>query len=74
VGELFDLACLVLAGLLLIFPGVVSDILALPLIVPQSRAALLRRLAGRFQIRRTGPQVVEGEWREIDDEKPRLPR
>jgi UPF0716 protein FxsA len=75
VGALFDVACVVLAGLLLIFPGVVSDVLALPLVFPQTRKALLKWLGSRFVVRRrTEAGVIEGEWREVPDESPRLPR
>ena len=74
-GALFDVACIVVAGLLLIFPGVISDVLALPLIFPQTRAALLRWLGTRFVVRRSGgARIIEGEWHEVPDESPRLPR
>jgi UPF0716 protein FxsA len=76
-GPLFDVACLVVAGLLLAFPGLVSDALALPLVIPQSRAALRRWLASKIVVIRPGPArpgVIEGEWRELPDEDRRLPR
>lgn len=74
IGALFDVACIVLAGLLFIFPGVVSDLLALPLVFPPTRAALLRWLGARFSVRRTDARIIEGEWHEVRDEAPRLPR
>lgn len=46
VVEAFDGACLLIAGGLLLFPGLVSDGIALVLLVPPVRAAL-RRLIGR---------------------------
>jgi UPF0716 protein FxsA len=74
VGALFDVACVVVAGLLFIFPGVVSDVLALPLVFPRTRALLLRWLGRRFIVRRGDARVIEGEWREVHDESTRLPR
>jgi UPF0716 protein FxsA len=73
-GALFDIACVVAGGLLFIFPGLVSDLLALPLVFPPTRAALLRWLGRRFRVRRAEIGVIEGEWREVRDEGPRLPR
>jgi UPF0716 protein FxsA len=75
-GALFDGACIVAAGLLFAFPGVVSDLLALPLVLPWTRAALLRWLASRVVVRRGGggTRIIEGEWHEVPDESPRLPR
>lgn len=66
------------AGLLLIAPGLVSDILALIILLPPVRRALARRVLGRFTTRlRTPPppdrpaappaqgRTLEGEaWRE----------
>lgn len=44
---MFDAVCLLLAGLLLIFPGFVSDFLALPLLVPQLRRLLFRQIQNK---------------------------
>ena len=75
-GALFDLACIVAGGVLFLFPGFVSDVLALPLVFPPSRAALLRWLARRFGVGGGASRttVIEGEWREVHDKGPRLPR
>lgn len=45
VREAFDSACILLAGLMLLFPGFISDIAAAPLLLPPVRAALRRMLA-----------------------------
>ena len=69
--ELTDRALVLVGGLFLIMPGLISDVLALALILPPSRA-LFRRLlmpyaAGQVVTRpRPGPTVVRGEV--IDDE------
>lgn len=73
-GALFDAACVVVAGLLLVFPGVISDVLALPLAFPQTRKTLLGWLRSRFVVRPTDTGIIEGEWREVHEESPRLPR
>lgn len=77
----FDGACLLVAGGLLVFPGLVSDALALALLIPPVRA-LLRRAAARWLraqstavvwttdasgVRRptAGGDVIDGEYQEI---------
>ena len=79
VRALFDAATLTLAGLLLMLPGFVTDLLALPLLLAPFRSLLYGWLAGRFTIVGTGsapsggPTIIEGEWREVppqDDEPP----
>lgn len=71
--ETVDSALLVLAGLLLILPGFVSDIMALVILIPPVRTYMAERtldyLKQRLVIRRTGGSpapVIEGEFREID--------
>lgn len=64
-----------LAGLLLIIPGFISDLLALALLIPPVQAALAGRLASKVQVHaarwqadpapRQGPLVIEGEAVEI---------
>lgn len=67
----FDALGRVIAGLLLIFPGVFSDLLAVILLVRPLRRALGRRLFGSR--RRPPPgggrqgQVIEGEYSNEDD-------
>ncbi len=72
--ELFDAACLALAGVLLILPGFLSDLMALLLLIPPVRGLLYGR-ATRLAARqgasggpgrqpRRGP-VIEGDWVEV---------
>jgi UPF0716 protein FxsA len=49
--SLIDGAVMVVAGLLLVVPGFVSDVLALILILPVTRNFLLRRAAKHFETR-----------------------
>lgn len=67
--SLIDGAAIVIAGLLLVVPGFVSDFLALILLLPWTRDFLLRRAARHFETRvyRSGPAraratVIEGEF------------
>jgi UPF0716 protein FxsA len=70
VNEAFNALCLVLAGVLLILPGFVTDFLALLLFVPPVRAALrglLVHWADTHRRRaRTGPGlVIEGDYEDL---------
>jgi len=79
-GAAFDAACVALAGVLLIVPGFLTDVLAvLFLIRPLRRwagAALWRRLQASPNVRvwthADGATVVEGEYVEIVEDR-RLP-
>jgi UPF0716 protein FxsA len=88
-GPLFDDACLVLAGLLLILPGFLSDVIAIALLVPPVRHGLfgwlsrhvdvvVRHGGGPFPRRsgggRGGPPVIEGEYHEVRGNAGDLPR
>jgi UPF0716 protein FxsA len=69
-----DNAYLMLAGLLLILPGFVSDIIALLILLPPVRDWLVERtldhLSRRVVIHRTGgTSVIEGEFHEIDPKR-----
>lgn len=77
--SLIDGAVMVTAGLLLIVPGFVSDVLALILLLPFTRNFLLRHAAHHFETRvyrsgGTGPAsttrttVIEGEYEIIEPE------
>jgi UPF0716 protein FxsA len=57
----------VVAGLLLIIPGLVSDFLALCLLVPGSRRWLIRRFSARLGHAAADPAIIEGQFRRIDD-------
>jgi UPF0716 protein FxsA len=56
VVEAFDGACILLAGCLLLMPGLVSDLLALLLLLPPVRGALRRAISARM--RHAGATVV----------------
>ena len=71
VPELFDSALRAAAGILLIVPGFLSDAAALALLSPPLRRMLLRRWRARFGQAASGPVVIDGSYRRIDD--PRLP-
>lgn len=72
-------AMIVLAGLLLLTPGFLTDAAGLLLLVPAVRRALLRRLAARVRVAAAGMaeggtpwdarfahgEVIEGEWSEL---------
>jgi UPF0716 protein FxsA len=74
VGAMMRGAGVLLAGLLLILPGFLTDLLALALLVPALRGRLggiiWRRLgptAGQPRGRPAGsPEVIDGEFREVD--------
>jgi UPF0716 protein FxsA len=66
-------------AILLIFPGIITDFLALPLLIPPVRRFLLHRLLGRIFVMKgdaSGPaagshasgRVIEGESRRLEDE------
>ena len=78
IGALFDGACLALAGGLLLIPGFVTDLLALPLLLPAVRHLIRRRLAARLRPMSTGSgasstTVIEGEWTVVENEDPPPP-
>jgi len=72
----------VLAGLLLLIPGFITDVFALLLLIPAFRRLLGDAVshAVRTQTRPAGPQVVDldpDEWRDAPDDtppRPTLPR
>lgn len=56
-----------IAGLLLIFPGFIGDVVGLALLLPRLRRGLARRLAGAATIAQSEVHVIEGEFRRRDD-------
>ncbi|TJY61898.1 FxsA family protein [Sinimarinibacterium sp. CAU 1509] len=72
--ELIDGSLGVVAGMLLVFPGLASDCLALPLLIPPLRHMLTRyaerTLRRRYPDLREGV-VIQGEYREAS--RPQLP-
>ena len=71
-AELFDAACMLVAGLLLILPGFISDAAALVLLVRPLRRAVGRAIGGAIGLRppgrgrpgQAGP-VIAGDFHEI---------
>jgi len=84
VAEVFDGACLAIAGVLLILPGYISDGLALVLLLPPVRMLLRLWLARRLlrpmmQSAETitpssaGLSVIEGEWVVVEHDEGKTP-
>jgi UPF0716 protein FxsA len=71
VYELFDTACVIVAGILFAVPGFLSDLVALVLLAPPIRRALFVRIARRHDARRQ-PGVIEGEYQEIRGTEERI--
>lgn len=85
--ELYSGACILLAGLLLITPGILTDLLGLALFFPPCRRhiglKILRFLNGRFNFQRHADvnnntedkyqsgQTIETNYREVIEEDPR---
>ena len=82
-GPIADAALILIAGVLLVIPGFFTDAVALVLLIPAARMALLRRMAGRVRARgviftRGGPtprrpqgsDTIEGEFEVLDDVPP----
>lgn len=58
----------VIAGVLLILPGFLTDILGLLLLLPPVQAGLARLILSRVQIRPQPSSVIDGEWSRLDDQ------
>lgn len=70
-AELFNGACLLLAGILLLTPGFLTDLVGLLLLVPPLRAGLRLWLGRRLGVEpqrdsRTGSAVIDGDFAEVD--------
>ena len=86
--DAFDSLCLIIAAVLLIFPGFISDFIAIPFLLAPFRHWLFGRAQtnpdsfmrkGYRSWTTTGPDgetktqtIIEGEFRHVDD-KPQLP-
>src|SRR4051794_38564859 len=64
VAELFETACVIAAGLLLMIPGFITDLAAIALLLPAARRGLRRAIAARLggAGRRPRAGVIDGEW------------
>jgi len=77
--EMFDGLCLMVAGILLMVPGFVSDIIGFSLLISPLRGLLRDFLIRRFHLtpeaqvyRET--TIIEGSYERVDDPKERLSR
>ena len=80
VAEVFEGLCLLVAGVLLLTPGLLTDAVGALLLVPQVRALLYRQVAdylerhvvARRRAPRRGrePPILEAEFEEIDPTAP----
>ena len=67
--ELISGAALALAALLLIFPGFLTDLIGLILIVPYTRKLLFRSTISKFKKENFTSNYIEGESSDIDEDK-----
>jgi len=65
---LIDGLLILIAGAVLLTPGLITDALGFLLLVPQGRAVVRRAVAGRFEKSAIGsdPGVIDVEWRRED--------
>lgn len=67
--ELLDTAVVIIGAVLLIVPGFITDALALPCLLPPTRARIARYIEERFMVvtpvsgHEAPPQTIEGEYR-----------
>jgi UPF0716 protein FxsA len=82
VDSLADGALVVLGAMLLIVPGFLSDLVAIPLLIPPLRRALVAAVSARVASRRPASRhasadatIIDGTFYEVDpDEAPKVPR
>lgn len=77
VAEAFHGVCLLVAGLLLLTPGFVTDAIGFLLLVPPVRSRIYETLRRRIEVEvgpgpfePERPRVIEVEYEEIDDDLP----
>ena len=84
VDDLFDGICYVIASLLLIFPGFISDFIAIAFLLapfrrfinriiranPTGYAGQAMRQGQKFTAQKAAHTVIEGEYKVIDKDKP----
>ncbi len=71
---LFDGFCVVAAGILLIFPGFLSDIMAILLLMPRMRGLLRGFVQKHPKWHTSDTGVIEGEYERVVDDPTPLPR
>lgn len=88
-AEVFDGMCLLLAGVLLLTPGFVTDAIGFSLFLPPVRYLLKKALGGAFELKTMhshGPNpfqdtrgqsaqdtIIDGEFKDITDDEPPKP-
>ena len=76
-APLLDSQVMVFAGMLLIAPGFISDVIGLALLVPPLRRLAIRRVLPGFAAplpeKRDprGPTVIEGDFKRLDEHDPK---
>lgn len=72
--DMFNGLCVVLAGLLFIIPGFLSDLAAIILLLPDMREKLRGFLSPRMDRTPGDPDIIEGEYERVDPKRDRLHR
>ncbi len=79
-GDVFDSLCRVLAGFLFLFPGFISDLFGILLLVPGLRSHLRKTSFFNFLWSRSAAQqnqpdegVIEGDYRVLEEDNPQIP-
>ena len=68
--EIISGAALALAAVLLIFPGFLTDIIGLMLIIPPTRKLFIKFVSSKIKKReKTESDIIEGEYEEITKKK-----
>lgn len=64
-GALIDGLLILIAGAVLLTPGLITDALGFLLLVPQGRAVVRRLITARFEKRTVDgdPNIIDAEWR-----------
>ncbi len=62
-----------MAGILLMIPGMITDTLALLMLIGPLRRKLAEKLGFRESPEHAGPTTLDGDFRRVDDDDPRLP-
>lgn len=74
-APLFDSLCLAVAGILLLLPGLFSDLLAFTLIIPMLRELWRQFFIKRLNIQEMTPAenyVIDAEFRRVEEDNERI--